>query len=277
METNERLPISNEKISLFRRIYNKLFYKKTEESEISKIAEKLSLEREQDPRENSEAGFVPDKRTVVYDFFEKNIPEAPIRGETLRYGYRRMGSDFEERVEFENASGNKRSFSLTKDERWYEYIECCGKKIRIYGPNGEYDLIQKRHLWGEIISVVRYNNFINQYSEDKTLVNELGRVITEIAKNYTVDTYSERVKVEKRLNQILSKNPIYISARDSFLKAHSEYTKTNTSFRNAEQDRRENFEKKNSFREELKVEDFQQIEQNENVESKEKEEVERED
>ena len=116
METNERLPIPNEKISLFRRIYNKLFYKKPEESEISKIAEKLSLETQYEPKENSEKGFVPDKRTVVYDFFEKNIPEAPIKGETLRYGYGRRGSGFEEKVEFKNESGNKRSFSLTKDK-----------------------------------------------------------------------------------------------------------------------------------------------------------------
>lgn len=272
MEKNERLPIPNEKISLFRRIYNKLFSKKTEESEISKIAERLSIEGQQDLEVNSEKGFIPDKRMIVYDFFERNIPEAPIKGETLRYDYGLKG-DFEEKIEFENPSGNKRSFSLTKDKNWNEYIECCGKKIRIYGPDGE-DLIQKRHLWGEIISVVRYNNFINQNNEDKTLVNELGRIITEIAEGHTANTYSEHAKAEKRLNKMLSKNPIYLSARESFEKAHREYTKTNTSFRNSEQDRRENFEKKNGFREELRVENVPETKQDESVKTTEQQDKE---
>ena len=273
MEKNERLPIPNEKISLFSRIYNRLFLNKAEESEISKIAEQLSIEGQQHLKENSENGFIPDKRTVVYDFFKENIPQGPIKGERLRYDYGLKG-DFEEIVEFENESGNKRSFSLTKDEKWDEYIECCGRKIHIYGPNGEDDGIQKRHLWGEIISVVRYNNFINQNNEDKTLVNELGRIITEIAENHNASTYSENAKAEKRLKKMLSKNPIYLSVRESFEKAHKEYTKTNTAFRNSEQDRKENFEKKNGFREELKIEDLPEKKQDESTKIKEQQDKE---
>ena len=99
--------------------------------------------------------------------------------------------------------------------------------------------------------IYRYDTQIGEY-----YIQFSKEVIKELAENYHASFYGpdesyvtglapENWKAEKGLKKMLSKNPIYLSARESFLKAHKEYIKTNTSFRNSEQDRRENFEKKN--------------------------------
>lgn len=150
------------------------------------------------------------------------------------------------------------------------------KKITLIGPIGnDTSRANLRHLWGEIISLVRYSNFINQYNEDNTFVNEVGRIITEISEQYNLDSFDGNVRAENKLYKVLSKNPIYSSVRKSFEKANMEYVRTHVKFRNSEQDRKEAFDKKNTFKEEMKVEDIPSVKRDKITETKGKEEIER--
>ena len=102
--------------------------------------------------------------------------------------------------------------------------------------------------------LIKYDQFINAKTGDKTFINELGKEIERASTGYDPENVYDFFRAGKRLDKALMKNPIYRQMKTSFDKAYEEYKKTFVEFRQSEDDRMDHFQQKNSYSKELKVE-----------------------
>ena len=251
MEKNERMPIPTKKVSLFRKLYNKLFLNKLYgESEISKIAECLSKKNSTILDTVSKTQYVPDKRTIVYDFFDNLKNHDYYRG--------KRDQEFSETITFTSPEGYKREFSLYTDAgRLIQKIGINGIEMLPYIKGWSDGLYYEEitiNSFKEMIELIEYDKFVNNNKEDTTFVDEMGRIITEVSEKFGFSDVAG-----KKIYRLLNKNPIYSSTKDSFDKAYREYYKTVGKFRNDERDRKEQFDKKISFSDEIKVENIEKL------------------
>lgn len=237
----ENLPISVQKPSLVSRIRG-LFSRKSRESEISKIAEQILI-----PDSETQKGqFIPDKRTVVYDFFKNNISlNDCIRGKGTRQA-----------IQYTNLEGQERTFYIGRSQFGTGEIEIGESRIITYynsvGDDVECYVI--RDAITEYLRLIKYYQFINSETGDKTFINELGREIERASNGYDSEDIYEVFKAGKRLDRALMKNPVYMKIKTSFDRAYKEYQKTFNEFRQSESNRRDSFNGNNLFSEAYKVE-----------------------
>lgn len=220
IKQQSNLPVPKQKTPLI----NRLFKRKAEESEISKIADQVAIAED----ETKKGQFIPDKRTAVYDFFKDNIKE-------LREGAKQT-------IYYDGSEGQERTFKMKRDEFDLSEIKICESKIGFYN-NSAFD---------EILYLARYDQFINSKTGDKTFINELGKEIEKASKGYDPKNINACYAAGNKLIKALNKNPVYKQTRKSFNKAYEEYLKTFNEFRISESDREKVFNSKNSFAERIK-------------------------
>lgn len=236
----ENLPIPVQKSSLINRIRG-WFSRESRESEISKLAEQLITDSE-----TQKGQFIPDKRTVVYDFFKNNISSND----------RIQGWGTKQTIQYTNSEGHERTFDIGIDQDGIGEIEIGESKIGTYRKSVGDDVMSYgvRNAITEYLRLIKYDQFINSKTGDKTFINELGKEIERASNGYDPQNTNEFFKAGKRLDKALMKNPVYMQIKTSFDRAYEEYQKTFNEFRQSESNRRDRFNKENLFLKELKVE-----------------------
>lgn len=221
MKENENLPVAiEEKQSFFKRLFNKLFKR---EQKVSKIDQLLSI---LEPKFSEESN-IEQKRQKVYDFFENNIPE----GKTNQDGFTRFKykNGYKREINFTDLDGKQESIMLIKQEPFADQIVIGGKTIKITGVDDEYDL--PRDLWGDIMNLLQYNEFVNSPEEAKIFENEVGRIVKQIAENSNFENFGQALIAGEKLYDELNDNPIYVALRDEFDGVYGEYLETCEEFK----------------------------------------------
>lgn len=242
---HESLPAVKQKSSLLSRI-KEIFSRKSEESEISKIAQMVARD---DNRQEGE--FNPDIRTPVYDFFKDEIEN--------NGGLRRL--DTNQTISFTNPEGHQRTFDIGIDQFGIGKIHIGESEITTYEKGfddyetGGYVI---RSAVDEYLDLIKYDKFINAKTGDKSFINEFGKMVTEMSRGYNPQSIDERNIAGKKLDKALLKNPIYMQMRKSFYRAYKEYIKTFAEFRENEANRRDDFNKRKSFIDGVSVNEISQ-------------------
>jgi len=242
MKENENLPVViEEKQSFFKRLFNKLFKKQPKVSKIEQLASRLEQPLLD---ENKKEQFIPDKRTKVYDFFKNNIP----KGQPSKYGFTRFAykNGYEREINFTDLDGKQGIITLIKQEPFADQIVIEGKSIKITGVDDEYDL--PRDLWGDIMNLLQYNEFVNSPEEAKIFKNEVGRTVKQVSENYNLEHFIGALRAGEKLYYELIGNPIYMGLRNDFDEIYSEYLETYEQFRENEENRKKAFDEEHAFR-----------------------------
>ena len=226
---HENLPVAKQKSSLLSRI-KEIFSRKSKESEISKIAQIVARD---DNRQEGE--FNPDIRTPVYDFFRDEIEN--------NGGVRRWNTN--QTISFTNPEGHQRTFDIGIDQFGIGKIHIGESEITTYKMGEDYVV---RNAVNEYLDLIKYNQFINAKTGDKSFINEFGKMVTEMSRGYNPQSIYERDIAGKKLDRALLKNPIYMQMRKSFYRAYKEYIKTFAEFRENEANRSDDFNKRKSFK-----------------------------
>lgn len=230
---HENLPVDKQKSSLLSRI-KEIFSRKSEESEISRIAQMVAGD---DDRQEGE--FNSDIRTPVYDFFRDEI----VNNSNLQ----RWNTNYT--ISFANPEGHQRTFDIGIDQFGIGKIHIGESEITTYEKIVGDELYARvvRDGIGEYLDLIKYDQFINAKTGDKSFINEFGRLVTEMSRGYNSQSIDERNIAGKKLDKALLKNPIYMQMRKSFYRAYKEYIKTFAEFRENEANRKDDFNKRKSF------------------------------
>ena len=229
------LPIKH-KTSFIERI-SKFFSKENEENgetEISRIAQMIT-ESTDGARKDPNS----DIRTPVYDFFRDEIEN---NGKLRRW-------NTSQRVSFTNSEGYQRTFNIGIDEFGIGEINIGECTIVTYKKAFGDELYTHviRDGIEEYLNLIKFDQFINAKTGDKSFINEFGRLVTEMSRGYSPQDIDASFNAGKRLDKALLKNPIYKQMKESFDKAYKEYVRTFAQFRQNEANRRDDTNNRNAF------------------------------
>lgn len=249
MGKNENLPITiEEHTSFIKKILKKIFSKKTKESPIDKLVNKMNNSLMQNSDTNE---FALIEREVIYDFFIQEIPNGPTKYNNLEQFCYPNG--YEQTVTFTNLEGKKESFVLSRQEPFADEIIIGEKCIRLWKPS---DLTRSgRDLFGDIINLLKYNQFINSSEDARIFVNEVGNIIKRISEGYDIEQFNHidnAFKAGEKINKELNQNFLYIEMRNDFDEVYGEYIESYVRVKEAEEKRKQEEELRKEFAEELK-------------------------
>ena len=218
-----------------------LFKEKKKESEIEKISEQIYIADKE-----TQDGFIPDKRTAVYNFFKDGLAHID-RG---RSGWGALNT-----ISYINDEGRKREFSIGMDEYGGGVIKIGNSEFKTFvDSDGDYMFPEiRRNAIHEYLRLIAYANFINSKTEDKTFINEFGKEVERASLEYIPDNLESSFKVGYNIDKALRKNIVYKQTKKSFERAYKEYKDTYMKFMSDERKRKEDYDKAKSFEENLKV------------------------
>ena len=239
-EKQTSLPIERPKYSLISRI-RAIFSRASQESEIDKIADQISI--------GQEGIEMSDKKMPVYREMHRS-----------RYTAATKNIDYE--ATYTDVKGNEKSFSI-KRERYsispaYIFTQ-EGVPIEVahkyenrtsdeYHPT-TVDVSQ------EYIDLLEYASFINEGTGNRAFVDEMGRLIEEIAEGYSVPQTYNSEDAGKQLDKRLKKSPIYRQMEKSYKRAFEEYIETAKDFYKGHEEKEDGNSRRSEFLNGLKVEE----------------------